>query len=106
MACVQFINALVSKPDDLDFRLHLRNEFLRQGLTEVLKVLFFYHFFDSRGGISLRRASSVPILYKRKMKFSYIRNNIKGGMLGTRAGSPHINNPYKTGHLLKKWSMG
>jgi hypothetical protein len=35
---VQFINALVSKPDDLDFRLHLRNEFLREGLTEVLKV--------------------------------------------------------------------
>ncbi|CAB3986142.1 diaphanous homolog 2 isoform X1 [Paramuricea clavata] len=39
VACVQFINALVSKPDDLDFRLHLRNEFLRQGLTEVLKDL-------------------------------------------------------------------
>ncbi|XP_028397686.1 protein diaphanous homolog 1-like [Dendronephthya gigantea] len=39
VACVQFINALVSKPDDLDFRLHLRNEFLRGGLTEVLKDL-------------------------------------------------------------------
>lgn len=37
-ACVQFINALVSTPDELDFRLHLRNEFLRGGLTDVLKV--------------------------------------------------------------------
>lgn len=34
VACVQFANALVSQPDELDFRLHLRNEFLRSGLRE------------------------------------------------------------------------
>ena len=38
VACVQLINALVSTPDDLDFRLHLRNEFAREGLNEPLQV--------------------------------------------------------------------
>lgn len=38
MACVQLINALVSTPDDLDFRLHLRNEFVREGLNDPLQV--------------------------------------------------------------------
>ena len=33
------INALVSCPEDLDFRLHLRNEFMRTGLREVLAVI-------------------------------------------------------------------
>ena len=33
------INALVSTPEDLDFRLHLRNEFMRIGLGDVLEVL-------------------------------------------------------------------
>ena len=33
------INALVSSPEDLDFRLHLRNEFMRNGLREVLAVI-------------------------------------------------------------------
>ena len=32
------INALVSTPEDLDFRLHLRNEFMRIGLGDVLEV--------------------------------------------------------------------
>ena len=32
------INALVSSPEDLDFRLHLRNEFMRIGLWDVLEV--------------------------------------------------------------------
>ena len=32
------INALVSSPDDLDFRLHLRNEFMRDGLMDILDV--------------------------------------------------------------------
>ena len=32
------INALVSSPDDLDFRLHLRNEFMRDGLMDILEV--------------------------------------------------------------------
>lgn len=36
---MQLINALVTSPDDLDFRLHLRNEFMRCGLKEILPNL-------------------------------------------------------------------
>ncbi|XP_042905089.1 protein diaphanous isoform X1 [Parasteatoda tepidariorum] len=39
IACIQLINALVTSPDDLDFRLHLRNEFMRSGLIDVLENL-------------------------------------------------------------------
>jgi len=39
VACVQLINALVSTPDDLDFRLHLRNEFIREGMSEPFQDL-------------------------------------------------------------------
>ncbi|KAG8184006.1 hypothetical protein JTE90_024463 [Oedothorax gibbosus] len=39
IACIQLINALVTSPDDLDFRLHLRNEFMRTGLIDVLESL-------------------------------------------------------------------
>ncbi|CAH2314868.1 diaphanous homolog 2, partial [Pelobates cultripes] len=35
-SCMQFINALLTSPEDLDFRIHLRNEFLRCGLKQVL----------------------------------------------------------------------
>lgn len=38
MACVQLINTIVLTPDDLDFRLHLRNEFMRVGLADLLDV--------------------------------------------------------------------
>ena len=38
VACMQLINAIVSTPDDLDFRLHLRNEFMRTGLIDALEV--------------------------------------------------------------------
>ncbi|XP_053130395.1 protein diaphanous homolog 2 isoform X4 [Hemicordylus capensis] len=38
-ACMQFINALVTSPEDLDFRIHLRNEFLRCGLKKILPGL-------------------------------------------------------------------
>ena len=38
VACVQMINALVTTPEDLDFRLHLRNEFVREGLYEAIQV--------------------------------------------------------------------
>ncbi|KAF5890854.1 protein diaphanous 2 isoform X1, partial [Clarias magur] len=38
-ACMQLINALVTSPDDLDFRMHLRNEFLRCGLKKILPGL-------------------------------------------------------------------
>ncbi|XP_062958621.1 protein diaphanous homolog 3 isoform X3 [Cynocephalus volans] len=39
VACMQLINALVTSPDDLDFRLHIRNEFMRCGLKEILPIL-------------------------------------------------------------------
>ena len=35
---MQLINAIVSQPDDLDFRLHLRNEFMRTGMIDALEV--------------------------------------------------------------------
>ena len=39
MACLTLINALISSPDDLDFRIHLRNEFMCDGLIDVLEAL-------------------------------------------------------------------
>ncbi|KAK2853873.1 hypothetical protein Q5P01_006534 [Channa striata] len=39
VACMQLINALVTSPDELDFRLHIRNEFMRSGLKERLPQL-------------------------------------------------------------------
>ncbi|XP_074838956.1 protein diaphanous homolog 3 [Carettochelys insculpta] len=39
VACMQLINALVTSPDDLDLRLHIRNEFMRSGLKEILPQL-------------------------------------------------------------------
>lgn len=38
VACIQLVNALVSTPDDLDFRLHLRNEFMRTGIIDLITV--------------------------------------------------------------------
>ena len=38
LACMQFINAIVNTPEDLDFRVHLRNEYMRGSLGEVLNV--------------------------------------------------------------------
>ena len=38
VACIQLVNALVSTPDDLDFRCHLRNEFMRTGLIDLINV--------------------------------------------------------------------
>lgn len=38
---MQFVNAVVSTPaDDIDFKIHLRNEFMRCGLGQVLPVKF------------------------------------------------------------------
>jgi len=39
VACLTLINALISSPEDLDFRIHLRNEFMRVGLINVLDAL-------------------------------------------------------------------
>ena len=38
LACIQFINVIVNTPEELDFRVHLRNEFMRGGLGEILAV--------------------------------------------------------------------
>ena len=37
-SCITLINAIVSSPESLDFRMHLRNEFVREGLSEALEV--------------------------------------------------------------------
>jgi len=39
VSCLTLINALISSPEDLDFRIHLRNEFMRDGLIDVLEAL-------------------------------------------------------------------
>ncbi|XP_066212140.1 protein diaphanous homolog 2 [Saccopteryx leptura] len=39
VACMQFINALVTSPYELDFRIHLRNEIFRSGLKTILPDL-------------------------------------------------------------------
>nr|AOV18876.1 diaphanous-related formin 2 [Peregriana peregra] len=39
VACIQVVNAIVFTPDDIDFRMHLRNEFMRTGLIDLLEWL-------------------------------------------------------------------
>lgn len=39
VACMQLINAIVITPEDLEFRVHLRNEFMRDGLHSILENL-------------------------------------------------------------------
>ncbi|XP_061671073.1 protein diaphanous homolog 3-like isoform X2 [Syngnathoides biaculeatus] len=39
VACMQLINALVTSPDELELRLHIRNEFIRCGLKAILPQL-------------------------------------------------------------------
>lgn len=36
--CMQLINALISRGEELDFRIHIRSELLRLGLRDQLKV--------------------------------------------------------------------
>ena len=40
-----FINAVINKPNDLDYRIHLRNEFYASGFGNILEVFFFFFFF-------------------------------------------------------------
>lgn len=40
IACLQLTNAIISTPDDLDFRIHLRNEFWRAGLVDLVEVQY------------------------------------------------------------------
>ncbi|XP_063413074.1 protein diaphanous homolog 2-like isoform X6 [Mytilus trossulus] len=39
VANIQLVNAIVSTPDDLDFRLHLRNEIMRTGMIDLIGSL-------------------------------------------------------------------
>ena len=43
-SCITLINAIISSPKGLDFRMHLRNEFIRQGLKVALEVNHKKHF--------------------------------------------------------------
>lgn len=47
LSCLQFINAIVNTPDDIDFKLHLRNEFMRGGLEDVLVVIKLFTHWDN-----------------------------------------------------------
>ncbi|XP_066990875.2 protein diaphanous isoform X2 [Anabrus simplex] len=38
-ACLQLINAIITSPEDLEFRLHLRNEIWRGGLIDIIDTL-------------------------------------------------------------------
>ncbi|XP_017764654.1 PREDICTED: protein diaphanous isoform X3 [Eufriesea mexicana] len=37
--CLQLINSIISSAEELDFRLHLRNEIMRVGLADILETL-------------------------------------------------------------------
>ncbi|XP_077284054.1 protein diaphanous-like isoform X2 [Arctopsyche grandis] len=39
VACMQLLNAIINTPDDLDFRLHLRNEIMRIGFFDLIDDL-------------------------------------------------------------------
>ncbi|XP_049792914.1 protein diaphanous isoform X1 [Schistocerca nitens] len=39
VACLQLINAILSQAEDLEFRLHLRNEIMRSGFLDILESL-------------------------------------------------------------------
>ncbi|XP_030069397.1 protein diaphanous homolog 1 isoform X2 [Microcaecilia unicolor] len=39
VSCMLLINALISQADELDFRIHIRSELMRSGLSQILKEL-------------------------------------------------------------------
>ncbi|CAB0007521.1 unnamed protein product [Nesidiocoris tenuis] len=39
VVCLQFINAIITTPDEVDFKIHLRNEFMRNGLYDLMDGL-------------------------------------------------------------------
>lgn len=41
VACLTLINAIVTQTDDLEYRLHLRNEIMRAGLYDILEVTHY-----------------------------------------------------------------
>lgn len=50
---MQFINALVTSPDELDLRLHIRNEYMRCGLKDILPVRFNTHTHTTKRKLTL-----------------------------------------------------
>ena len=42
--CMALINAIISSAEDLDFKMHLRNEFMRCGLIDAIDVSMTHHF--------------------------------------------------------------
>ena len=59
VACIQLVNAIVSTPDDLDFRLHLRNEFMRTGLIDLIGVSSY----DELNHLSLKLFTMLIHMY-------------------------------------------
>lgn len=42
---MQLINALISRGEELDFRIHIRSELMRLGLRELLAVSLIHTFY-------------------------------------------------------------
>lgn len=59
---MQFINALVTSPDELDLRLHIRNEYMRCGLKEILPVRLNTHTHTTKR--KLTRAHLLTCFFK------------------------------------------
>ncbi|EHB07038.1 diaphanous-like protein 3 [Heterocephalus glaber] len=94
VACMQLINALVTSPDDLDFRLHIRNEFMRGGLKEILpgKIHRFsqpyradsvlYHITIVLGGLEY---SKICVFFNQLTEASDVYNMVWNTVKETRA---------------------
>ena len=67
VACLTLINALISTPDDLAMRIHIRTELMKNGLIDVTKVNLYYVIFLYKEGNLLgtrgrrRNGASNPI---------------------------------------------
>uniref|UniRef100_A0A8C8DMW8 Diaphanous related formin 1 n=1 Tax=Oryzias sinensis TaxID=183150 RepID=A0A8C8DMW8_9TELE len=74
-SCLTLINALISRAEELDFRIHIRSELLRLGLREPLKVNnieYFLNYFSSL--ISL---NFYVFLMSRSILFEIVVNTVK-----------------------------
>ncbi|RLW08244.1 hypothetical protein DV515_00003286 [Chloebia gouldiae] len=78
VACMQLINALVTSPDDLDFRLHIRNEFMRSGLKEILPLIsvfspqYFKLIEECVSQIVLHRSGTDPdFSYRKRLDINF-----------------------------------
>ncbi|XP_060063333.1 protein diaphanous homolog 2-like [Ylistrum balloti] len=80
VACIQLVNAIISTPDDLDFRIHLRNEIMRTGLIDLIGWL------DNQEDHELK--THVQIFHDHKEEdfeeFSHRYDNVRIGFEDTR----------------------